>query len=75
MLFRSKRKTESKSKMAQKLFAFSTLQRQLCANRSLSELLKKHLSSSAHSTVGVIGLGNMGGHMAKNLLKKVRKIN
>lgn len=59
--------------MAQKLFAFSALQRQLCANRSLSEILKKHLSSSSGSVVGVIGLGNMGGHMARNLVKKVNE--
>lgn len=39
---------------------------------TLSECLIRLMSSSTESTkVGFIGLGNMGNHMATNLLKKV----
>uniref|UniRef100_A0A1B0DC71 3-hydroxyisobutyrate dehydrogenase n=1 Tax=Phlebotomus papatasi TaxID=29031 RepID=A0A1B0DC71_PHLPP len=38
-------------------------------------VLQRNMSSGASKRVGFIGLGNMGGHMASNLIKKGHKLN
>ncbi|PVU88510.1 hypothetical protein BB560_006368, partial [Smittium megazygosporum] len=42
----------------------------LSASRAFSA---SALSRSSNETVGFVGLGNMGAHMARNLLKKTEK--
>lgn len=61
--------------MAFKWVTLPILQR--TCNSTIRAVLIKNMSGSAGSTaanIGFIGLGNMGGHMARNLLKKVRQI-
>lgn len=61
--------------MAIRWASVSALQRAICsaANKStIDAVLWRNMSSSAATAnVGFIGLGNMGGHMARNLMKKV----
>lgn len=63
--------------MALKWVSMPILQRTICSatcKSTISAVLMKNMSSSVASTttnIGFIGLGNMGGHMARNLIKKV----
>lgn len=64
-------------KMALKWVSMPILQRSICSatcKSTISAVLMKNMSSSAASAanIGFIGLGNMGGHMTRNLIKKVR---
>lgn len=51
--------------------------RVLCLTSSLKngvqigDMFARAMSSGSGKNVGFIGLGNMGGHMASNLMKKV----
>ncbi|GAB0090233.1 3-hydroxyisobutyrate dehydrogenase [Sergentomyia squamirostris] len=38
-------------------------------------VMQRHMSSAGGRKVGFVGLGNMGGHMASNLIKKGHKLN
>lgn len=57
--------------MAQKMCSVSLLRKIIFSTISKNSF---STSSSANAKVGFIGCGNMGGHMARNLLKKVSKI-
>lgn len=37
----------------------------------IGDILSRFMSTGAGSNIGFIGLGNMGGHMANNLIKQV----
>lgn len=39
--------------------------------KAANEMLARFMSTGSGKKVGFIGLGNMGGFMAKNLMKKV----
>lgn len=48
----------------------------LCSSSSknavqIGDILSRFMSTGAGSNIGFIGLGNMGGHMANNLIKQV----
>lgn len=62
--------------MAQIMLSASALKGALYINKyctRFNTLIIRSMSRSTGVNVGFIGLGNMGGHMATNLLKKVRK--
>lgn len=39
--------------------------------KQISDILARFASTGSGSNIGFIGLGNMGGHMANNLMKQV----
>ncbi len=46
----------------------------LCTSRNaiqIGDVLARFMSTGGSSNIGFIGLGNMGGHMANNLMKQV----
>lgn len=48
--------------------------RVLCTPKSaiqIGDVLARFMSTGGSSNIGFIGLGNMGGHMANNLMKQV----
>lgn len=48
--------------------------RVLCTSKNaiqISDVLARFMSSGGSSNIGFIGLGNMGGFMANNLMKQV----
>lgn len=50
----------------------------LCSSSSknavqIGDILARFMSTGAGSNIGFIGLGNMGGHMANNLIKQVNE--
>lgn len=57
--------------MASRVFSKSIALSNAKTNLNLTELMARLMSSNASHNVGFIGLGNMGGHMARNLAKKV----
>lgn len=49
--------------------------RVLCTSKNviqIGDVLARFMSTGGSSNIGFIGLGNMGGHMANNLMKQVR---
>lgn len=52
--------------------------RVLCASKNaaqIGDVLARFMSTGGSSNIGFIGLGNMGGHMANNLMKQGHKLN
>lgn len=48
--------------------------RVLCTSKNaiqIGDVLARFMSTGGSSNIGFIGLGNMGGHMAYNLMKQV----